>query len=211
MAHDVDFLESYDLESIKTELRRLAAQLGKPSVTGRELTRFGRVSAPTVIEKFGSMRNAMIAAGLVPIRAQHFTSEEMIRVLTDVWNLTLKDHGRRPRMKDFKKYRVPVSAAAIAARFGSFRQALVAASEMSNSGKPPDVEMHPMPKRQRLSPRTRFRVFQRDLYQCVICHISGVRLEVDHIVPKSKGGRDTLDNLQTLCMACNRGKRDSMQ
>ncbi|MBR2352886.1 MAG: HNH endonuclease, partial [Clostridia bacterium] len=34
----------------------------------------------------------------------------------------------------------------------------------------------------------------------------GVKLEVDHIIPVSKGGKSTLDNLQTLCERCNRGK-----
>ena len=38
----------------------------------------------------------------------------------------------------------------------------------------------------------------------------GVKLEVDHIVPVSKGGKSTMDNLQTLCERCNRGKRDKL-
>jgi 5-methylcytosine-specific restriction endonuclease McrA len=29
---------------------------------------------------------------------------------------------------------------------------------------------------------------------------------VDHIVPKSAGGQDTLDNLQTLCASCHAKK-----
>ena len=33
-------------------------------------------------------------------------------------------------------------------------------------------------------------------------------LEVDHIVPSSKGGTDHLDNLQLLCGRCNRKKKD---
>ncbi|MCC6294516.1 MAG: HNH endonuclease [Bryobacterales bacterium] len=36
----------------------------------------------------------------------------------------------------------------------------------------------------------------------------GVQLEVDHILPWSKGGKSTIDNLQTLCSACNEGKSD---
>ena len=30
----------------------------------------------------------------------------------------------------------------------------------------------------------------------------------DHILPKSKGGRDILSNLQTMCQVCNSAKRD---
>ena len=31
-------------------------------------------------------------------------------------------------------------------------------------------------------------------------------LHVDHITPRYKGGRDELDNYQTLCNICNIGK-----
>lgn len=31
----------------------------------------------------------------------------------------------------------------------------------------------------------------------------------DHIIPKSKGGRDSLDNLQPMCFECNRKKGNS--
>jgi hypothetical protein len=33
----------------------------------------------------------------------------------------------------------------------------------------------------------------------------------DHILPRSKGGRDTLDNLQTMCRPCNNTKDDQNQ
>ncbi|MFQ5431805.1 MAG: HNH endonuclease [Nitrospinota bacterium] len=44
------------------------------------------------------------------------------------------------------------------------------------------------------------------------CGSSGqcIKLEVDHKVPISKGGSDSLDNLQTLCFKCNRGKRTDL-
>ena len=35
-------------------------------------------------------------------------------------------------------------------------------------------------------------------------------LEIDHIVPLSKGGLTSRDNLQTLCWRCNRSKSDNI-
>ncbi|MDE2462042.1 MAG: HNH endonuclease [Gammaproteobacteria bacterium] len=59
----------------------------------------------------------------------------------------------------------------------------------------------------------RFFVMKRDSFTCRKCgaHGYGVRLEVDHIVPVAKGGSNALDNLQTLCFDCNRGKRDHLE
>lgn len=61
--------------------------------------------------------------------------------------------------------------------------------------------------------RLRFRVMQRDNFKCCICGASpakdpSVELHIDHIIPWSKGGETTIDNLQTLCSKCNLGKSD---
>lgn len=62
-----------------------------------------------------------------------------------------------------------------------------------------------------VTPSQRFQVLKRDGYRCKLCGIQAadgpyVRLEVDHRIPRVKGGTHTLDNLWTLCNACNRGK-----
>ncbi len=53
-------------------------------------------------------------------------------------------------------------------------------------------------------------VLAKDNWTCCSCGRSsreeGITLEVDHIIPRSKGGTDDLDNLQTLCKKCNIGK-----
>lgn len=46
---------------------------------------------------------------------------------------------------------------------------------------------------------------RRDLHRCVMCG-SPDKLEVDHIEPRSLGGANTLDNLQTLCSDCHLAK-----
>lgn len=49
---------------------------------------------------------------------------------------------------------------------------------------------------------------KRDNFTCQYCgaHGAGVVLEVDHIIPISKGGTSDMDNLITACLDCNRGK-----
>jgi len=45
-------------------------------------------------------------------------------------------------------------------------------------------------------------ILKRDDYRCVICGRSrkdGVEIHVDHIKPKDKGGKATIENGQTLC------------
>lgn len=56
--------------------------------------------------------------------------------------------------------------------------------------------------------RLRFKVFRRDGYTCQYCgrRAPEFPLHVDHIVPWSKGGATTLDNLRTACSQCNLGK-----
>lgn len=63
-------------------------------------------------------------------------------------------------------------------------------------------------KRTPLSKTVRFEVFKRDKFSCQYCGRSApdVILEVDHIVPVSKGGGNDLMNLITSCQDCNRGK-----
>lgn len=55
----------------------------------------------------------------------------------------------------------------------------------------------------------RWQVFERDNFRCVACGAGaaeGAILHVDHILPRSKGGKDTMSNYQTLCWKCNIGK-----
>lgn len=59
-----------------------------------------------------------------------------------------------------------------------------------------------------VTPKIRFEVLKRDNFTCQYCgaHGEGVVLEVDHIIPISKGGTSDMGNLSTACFDCNRGK-----
>jgi hypothetical protein len=66
-------------------------------------------------------------------------------------------------------------------------------------------------RRRTVTPRIRLRIMKRDRYRCTNCGAMpsldpGVVLEIDHVVPFSRGGSDDDDNLATLCLRCARGK-----
>ena len=64
-------------------------------------------------------------------------------------------------------------------------------------------------KKVRVMPALRWQVFQRDHFKCCSCgrgSHDNVILHVDHIVPRSLGGIDAIENFQTLCSDCNIGK-----
>ena len=53
----------------------------------------------------------------------------------------------------------------------------------------------------------RHRIFKRDGYQCAYCG-SPKDLTIDHIQPRSRGGRNTWTNLVACCQKCNLKKGD---
>ena len=54
---------------------------------------------------------------------------------------------------------------------------------------------------------SRDNIFKRDGYQCVYCG-SNKDLTLDHVVPKSLGGKTSWKNLATACKRCNTSKGD---
>ena len=63
-------------------------------------------------------------------------------------------------------------------------------------------------KRKNIPNKLRFEVFKRDSFTCQYCGQSApnVVLEVDHLLPVSKGGDNDILNLITSCWTCNNGK-----
>ncbi len=71
-----------------------------------------------------------------------------------------------------------------------------------------------------ISKETRAQVLERNGYTCQMCGVAAgdpdplggnrtVRLTVGHIIDKSKGGEDTLQNLRAVCTNCNEGLQNT--
>ena len=215
----IDFLGEYSDESIAEELKRIATSLGKDTVSKRDIEKHGKLSYSVVNKHFGSLRKALEFAGLTPQRYMNATESELLKMLIELWESTLEKEGRTPQRKDLRAFNFPVSGDTYARRFGSWKKALIKAYESVNTEGLDEEELFIKPQKESaskksrtLSLRKRFFVLKRDSFTCCMCGANGqgVKLEVDHIIPVAESGSDALDNLQTLCFECNRGKRDTI-
>jgi hypothetical protein len=70
------------------------------------------------------------------------------------------------------------------------------------------------PQLEDFTPQQKAIILERDGYRCVMCgrgEAEGATLHIDHIKPKDKGGKATLENGQTLCAEHNLLKKTSGQ
>lgn len=58
----------------------------------------------------------------------------------------------------------------------------------------------------------RFEILNKTNFKCQYCGRGApdVELQVEHIIPRAKGGTDNLSNLTVACFECNNGKRDKL-
>jgi hypothetical protein len=68
-------------------------------------------------------------------------------------------------------------------------------AKLSTPGAKPCVSRH-------IQALTKKRVYLRDQGQCTNCK-SSYKLEYDHVIPYSHGGKSTVENLRLLCFSCN--------
>lgn len=220
---DIDFLPEFSEPTLIEELQRIARQLAQDTLSRDDIDRHGKMSSAVVLKRFGSLRQALQAAALRPTRFMKASDTELLDLLEEVWVASLEKFGRRPERADLKTLGSRVSGDTITRRFGSWKKALVATAERAEREQPQEspeaasiAPTAPPSRTSReiratLSVRKRFFILKRDRYMCRLCKTAGVPLEVDHVVPVARGGSDALDNLQTLCIPCNRGKRNSLE
>jgi 5-methylcytosine-specific restriction endonuclease McrA len=59
---------------------------------------------------------------------------------------------------------------------------------------------------------TRENLFERDDYRCQYCgkHFESLQLNMDHVIPRDRGGRTSWENIVTSCISCNSRKANRL-
>lgn len=196
------------------DLKRTIQTLQKNTLTIAEYDKYGKYNSSTIIRRFGTWNKGLQLAG-IDISNKFYTDQELFENLATVW-LQL---GKQPSRRDLIHANSPISYKAYERRFGKWSEAVKAFVEYYNNS---DGEYNLSNDRfanesvvksasRDVSLRLRFQVMRRDNFKCCICGASpakdpSIELHIDHVIPWSKGGETSFDNLQTLCSACNLGK-----
>ena len=207
-------------EELIAELKRVASQLGKKSLTREDFAAFGKFGATTYLRRFGTRFNSLERAGLEKTRTPMNISEhDLFKNLEEIW-IKL---GRQPRYTDIQKPLSIFHVGTYENRFGTWRKALerfvtYVNDESSTSSEVSAQELGPTsPSKQKtkrkINWRLRFVVMRSNNFKCNQCGRSPatdphIILHVDHIKAWANGGESVLENLQTLCSVCNIGKSD---
>lgn len=207
---------SYSKSELIEKLREHASSSGRAFVSGRGFEMATGISESTIVNHFGTWAEFCKEAGLSPRYRRTLTREELFENLGQVWTKL----GRQPRAKEMKQSLSPISISRYHKEFQLTWYEVCLQFLSWKSGVPveeiqQEAAVGPVGARSRqrtpISLSTRYAVLVRDQFRCVKCGnspatMSGVQLHVDHMVPHSKGGPDTPDNLQSLCSECNLGK-----
>ena len=213
-------------EDLLADMRLVAQNLGRNTVTLAEYTHNGRGHCSTIQRRFGSWFKALDLAGLQPSRSSiGITDDALFENLRIVWT----ELGRQPSYTEVRTPLSRYSASTYENRFGSWSNALNIFVEWVNADEMPEpnaqqVQETPMRAltitqrrtKREISERMRFRILVRDGFTCRACGASplktpGTELHVDHVIPWSKGGETIENNLETKCSRCNLGKGNAFE
>ncbi len=169
-----------------------------------------RPHSATIIERFGSWRNALNLIGIYGGRQREYSPEQLIKNLEAAW----EELGFAPGKRQIASLAAKISERPYKRHWGSVRAACQAL-EAFHSGKMSRQSLlagnADLPRRTTIPLKVRWDVLKRDHYRCQKCGAapsSEVVLEIDHVHPVAKGGGNNMENLQTLCLRCNQGKKD---
>ena len=210
-----DYRKSVSNEELIADLKNTAEKLNMSSLSMKEYDENGQFSSSAVTRRFGTWNKALEMANL-EYRNKFFSNTEFFENIEKVWIKI----GKQPTRRDMDNTLISsISSGAYLRKFGQWSNALKMFVSYVNEQEiefADECKFETSHKTKRdINLRMRFIVMQRDNFKCCMCGASpakdsSVELHIDHIVPWSKGGETTLDNLQTLCSKCNLGKSNLM-
>jgi len=170
-----------------------------------------RPHSATFISRFGSWKKALALIGIAGGRERQHSPEQLVANLEKVW----KSLGYPPGKRRIATLGDRISESPYKRRWGSVRSACEALAAFHEGKITRDQLLtgnSAVPGRITIPLKDRWAVLKRDSYRCAKCGATPssdhrVELEVDHIRPIAKGGRNEIGNLQTLCRKCNQGKK----
>lgn len=223
------FVKDISEADVIAELNRVANIIEKDTVTRVEFEVHSKMCSTNLLyRKFGSWTQVLKLAGMEN-KNRRLSDEELYEEIERVWMLL----GRQPTYTDMRNGISKYSPHTFENHFGSWRNALesfVKYINNENDESPELLEVTSIPNipqiakhlkntqtsqehttNRNINLRLRFLVMKKDNFKCCMCGASpakdpSVELHIDHIIPWSKGGETTIDNLQTLCSKCNLGK-----
>ena len=201
-------------EDLLDNLRETVKQTNSHTLTMKEYDKYGKYSSSTIIRRFGSWNAALKLISIIPGNI-FYSNIELLDNIRDAWLIK----GEQPTRRDMDNHSISkISSGTYLRTFGSWYNALDAFVQyMSDiesdvvpiiSNDSNDVIKHKTNREP--SARLKVQVLMRDGNRCRLCGVEcndGLHnIHFDHIVPWSKGGETTLDNLQVLCSDCNLAK-----
>ena len=223
-------------EDLINDVNRVCKELGVDTITTADYDKYGKHGRNYLCLRFGSWENVLLSAGLKETGYHHSVStEELLDDLERVWiklgrqptsndiRNGISKYSLSTYIKHFGSWRNALIAFVNYINSDdqdiSSNEEVPQLSEIKDNKKsyrkvvitPRKTNNHKTQREPNL--RLRFIVMQRDNFKCCACGASpakdpSVELHIDHIVPWSKGGETTIENLQTLCSKCNLGKSD---
>jgi len=228
-------IDKISRDKIISELEKVAKKNNFIVFGKREFNEHSEISAGTVIREFGTWGKAIsflsdylkkkgqeLSARKTPPN-RIYSDKELFDEMERIW----KRIGHRPSKIEWTASKPKISFGCYKHRFGGWTNTCLKFIEYKMGHeviiddlpqKEPVKEKQTGLKIQKEDKRDiplklRLSVLNRDNFRCVFCGRSpatsvGVILHIDHIHPFAKGGKTTLNNLQTLCFKCNIGKSD---
>lgn len=210
-------------EQLIEAIRRFTTVRPNDEVTRDAVAASLGVDPGTISRKFGRWEALLAELNISPAAlGRRYTDNECYENILALWTR----YGRQPHFAELNQPPSEVGSKAYVRRWSGWRAALAAFVELANL---PEVQPEASSSfaapsisqtehvndvaaiSRGISLSLRYRVLCRDHFRCVICGATpatevGVTLHIDHIVPWSKGGKNTEENLRTLCLRCNLGK-----